>query len=324
MTQPNHYSIAIAADDAPCRLDKFLSQKIPELSRARIQSLIESGHVHCGDMPATNPSSKIKSGQIYNIAIPPIADTKIVAQSIALDIVFEDDDILVLNKPSGLVVHPAAGNPDNTLVNALLAHCGDSLSGIGGQRRPGIVHRMDKETSGVMIAAKNDAAHTHLSKQFADHSITRVYYALVWGAPNPPKGTIAGQIGRSKTDRKKMAVLRGGGKRAVTHYRTLETYGNVASMVECRLETGRTHQIRVHMTSIGNPLIGDKTYGRGRANKLTDPEIKRAIEDLNRQALHAKTLGLIHPKTGQYHEFNRDFPPELQLLAEKLRKLYYI
>lgn len=317
MSSKNHSIVAGPADDH-MRLDKFLSQKLTNLSRSRIQALIKEGQVRSGGKIISDPAHKIKSGQTYNITIPQIREVRIAAQSIPLDIVYEDKDILVLNKPPGLVVHPAAGNLDGTLVNALLAHCGDSLSGIGGEKRPGIVHRIDKDTSGILVIAKHDIAHQNISKQFADHSIERSYQAFVWGIPNPAKGSVSGNIGRSPQNRKKMAVVKSGGKRAATHYRTLKTFAGAVSLVECNLETGRTHQIRVHMTHIGHPLIGDQTYGKAHKIKGLEKELGDYLYHYSRQALHAATLGFHHPVTGQFMQFKAPLPKDLEILAEKL------
>ncbi|TAH34782.1 MAG: RluA family pseudouridine synthase [Alphaproteobacteria bacterium] len=320
MSAQNHSLSAGPADDH-ARLDKFLSQKLADLSRARIQALIKENQVRGNGKIISDPAHKVKSGQTYTITIPEIRDVPIAAQSIPLDIVYEDKDILVLNKPPGLVVHPAAGNPDHTLVNALLAHCGDSLSGIGGEKRPGIVHRIDKDTSGILVIAKHDIAHQNLSKQFADHSIERTYQAFVWGIPNPGKGSISGNIGRSPQNRKKMAVVKSGGKRAATHYRTVKNFSGIVSLVECNLETGRTHQIRVHMTHIGHPLIGDQTYGRARKIKGLEKDITDYLYHYPRQALHAATLGFHHPVNGKFMQFKADLPKDLEILAEKLSKI---
>ncbi|MEW5727162.1 MAG: RluA family pseudouridine synthase, partial [Pseudomonadota bacterium] len=237
---------------------------------------------------------------------------------------YEDDDLIVVDKPPGLVVHPAPGSPDRTLVNALLAHCGESLSGIGGVRRPGIVHRIDKDTSGLMVAAKNDRAHAGLSAQFAAHTLERAYKAVVWGLPIPREGIIEGDIGRSPNDRKKMAIVTSGGKHALTRYRVVRPYaGGAVSLVECRLATGRTHQIRVHMTSIGHPLVGDQTYGRPRAARTRGlpPEARDRLASFPRQALHAYLLGFSHPSSGQNMIFESDMPSDINLLLKFLEPL---
>ena len=285
------------------RLDKLLAEGAEGLSRARVQALMESGHVFLGELggaEVSDGSKKARAGEVYVICVPPAVPAEPEPQDIPLDVKYEDDDVIVIDKPPGLVVHPAAGNPDGTLVNALLAHCKGSLSGIGGVARPGIVHRLDKGTGGLMVAAKNDAAHEALSKQFADHSLDRAYLAVVWGVPNPTQGEIEGHIGRSPQNRKKMAVVQRGGKYALTRYKVLKAFGTAAALVECRLATGRTHQIRVHMTSIGHPLIGDPVYGGGGKSKrhCLSPAARAAVERLTHQALYAYELGFIHPATG--------------------------
>ncbi len=312
--------LSFTADDsvAGWRLDKFLAHCAPDLSRARIQDLIGTGHVASASKPIAENSFKIKSGQTFDLTIPAAAPVSIAAQNIPLNIIYEDNDILVLNKPPGLVIHPAAGNADRTLVNALLAHCGDSLSGIGGEKRPGIVHRIDKDTSGVLVIAKHDTAHHHLSKQFADHTIERRYHAFVWGMPNPSKSTIHGNIGRSQQNRKKMAVMRSGGKRATTHYHVIKSFGHIASLIECRLETGRTHQIRAHMTHAGHPLIGDQTYGKPRKIRGLEMDLQDYLYQFPRQALHAKSLAFTHPISLKWLDFQSDLPDDLQILDEKL------
>ncbi len=282
------------------RIDKLLTEETDDLSRARIQGLMEEGHVFAdvlGGATVVDGSKKARVGDVFVICVPPVAPAEPVPQDIPLDVVYEDDDVIVIDKPPGLVVHPAAGNADGTLVNALLHHCKGSLSGIGGVARPGIVHRLDKGTGGLMVAAKNDAAHVGLSQQFADHALDRAYYALVWGVPKPLEGEIEGNIGRSPQNRKKMAVVKRGGKYALTRYKVIKAFGTVASLIECRLATGRTHQIRVHMTSIGHPLLGDPVYGGGgksRRAQLND-EAKALVDSLDHQALYAFELGFIHP-----------------------------
>ena len=249
--------------DAGARLDKLLAGALADLSRSRIKALVLAGGLVAGGETITDPSYRVKPGQRFALTVPEPVPATPVGQDIALTVVYEDADLIVIDKPAGLVVHPAAGNHDRTLVNALIAHCGASLSGIGGVLRPGIVHRLDKDTSGLIVAAKNDVAHSSLAAQFADRSLTRVYRALVWGLPSPPVGEIEGAIGRSPRNRKKMAVMTRSGKPALTRYRLIEAFGAAASLVECRLATGRTHQIRVHMTHRGHPVIGDALYGRG-------------------------------------------------------------
>lgn len=295
------------------RLDKALSDLLPDLSRERLKALIIEGRVTLNGR-TLNPSMKVATDQIYAVALPPPVEAEAIAQDIPLNIVHEDADLIVIDKPAGLVVHPAAGNLDGTLVNALLHHCRGQLSGIGGVARPGIVHRIDKDTSGLLVVAKSDKAHEGLAHQFKAHSIDRVYAAIVYGMPQPAAGTVDTWIGRSDADRKKMAVCREGrGKHAVTHYRTVQPLRG-AALVECRLETGRTHQVRVHMTHLGHPLIGDPVYGRERKG------FKSILETLGfkRQALHAKRLGFIHPVTGQHLSFDSQIADDMQELLSEL------
>ncbi len=304
---------------AGARLDQALAAGIDTLSRSRIKSLIEATYVRVDGRTIIEPSFRVKQGQALAITVPMAAPAAPVGQAMDLDIVYEDEDVIVIEKPAGLVVHPAPGHPDRTLVNALIAHCGDDLTGIGGERRPGIVHRLDKDTSGLMVAAKTARAHEALSTQFAARSIGRAYRAVVWGVPLPLAGEIRGNIGRSPRNRKKMTVLKCGGKAALTMYvvsRPLKgPMGNVASLVECRLATGRTHQIRVHMAAKGHAIIGDPLYGRGRRAGLT-----RAIEDgvvaLGRQALHAIRLDFDHPKDGKRHRFESELPRDINFLLD--------
>ncbi len=325
--------IAAAPEEAGKRLDQWLAARMGgRLSRSRIKALIEDGQVILDGAVTREPKRRIGSASQATIAVPPPADPVPRGEPIALDVLHEDADIIVIDKPAGMVVHPAAGNRAGTLVNALIHHCGDSLSGIGGVRRPGIVHRLDKDTSGVMVAAKNDAAHAHLSAQFADHGKTgamrRIYAALVWGAPGRAAGTIATHLGRSSSDRTKQAVVsdtRPDARHAVTRFKVLHRYGAadapVASLVECELETGRTHQIRVHMAHIGHPLIGDGVYGAGFASKariLPEPA-RQVIDDLGRQALHARTLTVEHPATGAAMTFQTPLPADIARVADLLR-----
>ncbi|MDB5711886.1 MAG: pseudouridine synthase [Sphingomonas bacterium] len=295
------------------RLDRALADAVPTMSRERLKALISSGAV---SDPAGNlvrdPSRKIDGGLLFNIVVPDPAPAHNEAQDIALNVVFEDEHLVVIDKQAGLVVHPAAGNFDGTLVNALLHHCGGSLSGIGGVARPGIVHRIDKDTSGLMVAAKTDRTHVGLAKQFADHSIDRRYKAIVTGRPMPREGSVDAPLARSPQNRKKIAIV-AGGKRAVTHYRTL-TRLNEAALVECRLETGRTHQVRVHMASLGHPLIGDPVYGR---TKQVHRPILETI-GFHRQALHAARLGFIHPVKSIALAFDSEMPADMQELFSKL------
>ncbi len=304
-------SLSIPSDLAAQRLDKALAALVvePPLSRARIQALLAQGHVRLGDGVVSDSSRKVKVGEVYTLTLPPPEKAEMEAQPLALDILYEDQDVIVINKQAGLVVHPAPGHRDQTLVNALLAHCGNTLSGIGGVARPGIVHRLDKDTSGLMVVAKNDAAHQALAAQFADRSLSRIYHALVWGVPTPPSGSLDGSIGRSPKDRKKMAVT-AKGRVALTHYRMMESFGAV-SLIECKLATGRTHQIRVHLAHLGHPLVGDPTYGKGKSGK--------GVPSFPRQALHAKSLRFIHPRTGQARVFDSPLPEDMQGLIKKLK-----
>ena len=312
--------IAIAETASSERLDRALAMARPELSRSRIKALIEQGHLKLGGARIMDPALRVKPGQAFTLEIPPAAPAQPRGQAIDLNIVYEDDDLIVIDKPAGMVVHPAPGNPDNTLVNALIAHCGDSLSGIGGERRPGIVHRIDKDTSGLIVAAKNDAAHQALSAAFEKHDIERAYLCLVWGVPSPTSGAITGNIGRHPVDRKRMAVVSRGGKPAVTHYRVLKSFGHGAALVECRLETGRTHQIRVHMTKLGHPLIGDPVYGKPTAARRgrLPLEARAAAEAFPRQALHATLLGFNHPRTGQHLVWRSESPEDFRRLERDL------
>jgi len=315
--------VVAEASDAGERIDRFLAARLPDLSRARIQTLMRQGAVSAGGRTLEDPSAKINAGEIV-VALPPPLPAEPAAQDIPLTVVFEDDSLIVIDKPAGLVVHPAAGHADGTLVNALLSHCGTSLSGVGGVARPGIVHRLDKDTSGLMVVAKTDAAHKALSAQFADHGrtgpLTRAYLALVWSPPARPRGTIDAPLGRSVKNREKIAI-RKDGREAITHWEMLDRFPDCdAGLIECRLETGRTHQIRVHLASIGSPLMGDAVYGAGhrtKASRLSD-EARAALEALDRQALHAATLGFAHPTTGETHLFESDPPADLANLIDAL------
>ncbi len=319
----------VLEEQAGARLDRFLAQALPDLSRSRLQQLIQEGAVSRAGATIGDPAIRVKPEESYDIAVPPPLPAAPAAQDIPLVIVHEDRDLIVIDKPAGLVVHPAAGNPDGTLVNALIAHCGASLAGVGGETRPGIVHRIDKDTSGLLVAAKNDRAMHSLAGQFSHHTVERAYHAVVWGAPRRPEGIIEGDIGRSPFDRKRMAVLRGGGKPARTHFRVLERFGDplrpFASLIECRLETGRTHQIRVHLTHLGHPLIGDPTYGRARMaprpKSPSEAEAFGAAQGFPRQALHAWLLGFKHPTTQKRMRFESAWPPDLAGLVASLRRL---
>jgi 23S rRNA pseudouridine1911/1915/1917 synthase len=319
--------------EAGQRLDRFLASRAEalslSLSRTRLKSLIEEGLVVVDAAVMRDASLKVKADQSISLVIPPPLDPVPRGEAMPLAIVFEDEHLIVLDKPAGLVVHPAPGHESGTLVNALIAHCGDSLSGIGGVRRPGIVHRLDKDTSGLLVVAKTDAAHHGLSALFADHGRTepliRTYLAFVWGAPERPAGTVDAPLARHKTDREKMAVS-GGGREAITHWELLERFGGedgkgtLASLMACSLETGRTHQIRVHMTHLGHPLLGDPLYGRGFKTKVSrlTPEAQAVLAALDRQALHAATLGFPHPITGEDLLFESELPSQLQDLREAL------
>jgi 23S rRNA pseudouridine1911/1915/1917 synthase len=304
----------IAAEAAGWRLDRALAAALPTISRERLKALISSGEVRDeAGAQVRDPASKAKAGD-YEVRVPAPAPAHNEAQDIALEIVFEDDHLLVVDKPAGMVVHPAAGNLDGTLVNALLHHCAGRLSGIGGVARPGIVHRIDKDTSGLLVVAKTDVAHEGLAAQFARHSIERRYLSIVAGVPNPPSGTVDAPLARSSANRQKMAIVaEARGKRAVTHYRLL-TPLREAALVECRLETGRTHQVRVHMTSIGHPLLGDPAYGRTR---IAHRELLNQL-DFKRQALHAAGLGFTHPVTRESLSFESALPSDMQELFRAL------
>ena len=321
-------TITVTGDEGSARLDRVLAVRLPELSRSRLKALILAGQISLRNAPILDPAYHVALGDTITIRVPPPVSAEPEPENIPLDIVFEDDDIIVIDKPRGLVVHPAAGHETGTLVNALIAHCGNSLSGIGGVKRPGIVHRLDKDTTGLMVAAKNDRAHASLSAQFADHGRTgalrRGYMAFVWGVPNRPHGTIDAPIDRHPHAREKMAV-RQGGREAITHWEVLDTFNGrdgkpVAALLACQLETGRTHQIRVHLSHIGHPLMGDAVYGPGfktKANALA-PDAKAALEGLGRQALHAYLLKLEHPGTGEILEWTSDLPPDLAALRDRL------
>lgn len=322
MTETNiFFSPEVAAAEQGQRIDKFLSKTFPQLSRSQIQRLLGDGYVTCGDITVADNACKTHLGDVYQLEIPEAREADPVPENIKLDIVYEDEDLLVVNKPAGMTVHPAPGAASGTLVNALLFHCREGLSGIGGVKRPGIVHRIDKDTSGLLVVAKNDAAHRHLCGQFAEHSIERTYFAAVYGVPVPAQGTISGNIGRSAYDRKKMAVVANRGKEAVTHYRLLQNFRNAAALVQCNLETGRTHQIRVHMASRGWNLIGDQLYVKSGKSSLKGfgVEEKKFINCFPRQALHAASLGFVHPRSGNFLQFNVDFPEDFKALLDVLK-----
>jgi 23S rRNA pseudouridine1911/1915/1917 synthase len=314
--------VELTGDFAGQRLDKALAAALPDLSRARLQALIAQGALSLDGQMLTDGAARARPGT-YLLLVPEPLPAEPESEDIPLEILYEDDDLIVLNKPAGMAVHPAPGSLSGTLVNALLHHCAGRLSGIGGVARPGIVHRLDKDTSGVMVAAKSDAAHQGLSRLFAAHDIERVYVALVRGAPHPAAGLIETRIGRSPHDRKKMAVLKAGGRQAVTAYRVERIFGPadrpLASRVACRLQTGRTHQIRVHLASRGCPCLGDPVYGSG----VPAPMVREAIAaaGLKRQALHAAVLGFAHPVTGERLRFETPLPDDMAGLEARLERL---
>lgn len=331
-------SLQVAAEQAGTRLDKALAMLAGEISRARLQQVIREGGVQLNGAVMADPSRKVAAGDLLTLVMPEAKPAAPIGQAIPLDVVYEDDALIVIDKPAGLVVHPAGGHEDGTLVNALIAHCGESLSGIGGVRRPGIVHRLDKDTSGLLVVAKTDKAHQGLAQQFADHGRTgpleRAYLALVWGAPRRQHGTIEAALERSNRNREKMTVVaEGRGREAITHFSLIERYppllrGHeeteaIASLVECQLETGRTHQIRVHMSHLGHPLLGDQLYGSGFMTKASRlPEGARdALAALGRQALHAKVLGFAHPVTGEEMYFEASPPEDFANLQTQLAML---
>ena len=323
-------TITVSEEDAGVRLDRVLATRIPTLSRSRLKALILDGQVSVTARTILDPSAQVKSGDVITVNVPAPEAAKPSGEAIPLTIVYEDDDLIVVDKPKGLVVHPSAGHSSGTLVNALIAHCGDTLSGIGGVKRPGIVHRLDKDTSGLMVVAKNDRAHRHLSKQFSDKlesGLQRGYLALVWGAPDRAKGTIDAPLDRSSQNREKRAV-REGGRDAITHWEMRERYIGpdekpVASLLACMLETGRTHQIRVHLAHIGHPIMGDATYATGFKTKgaRLGPKARAAVEALGRQALHAAVLGFTHPVTGETLRFESAPPADMQALIAALRAI---
>lgn len=322
MSDAGRHIVTIDEGAAGERLDRALAAALPDLTRSRVKALIEGRRVAlAGGQTIEEASRKVKTGERFVIDIPAPEPATPQPQAMALDILFEDDDLLVLNKPAGLVVHPAPGNADNTLVNALLAHCGQSLSGIGGVRRPGIVHRLDKDTSGVMVVAKNDRTHQALSKLFAAHDLTRVYQALVWGAPKAPKGTVEAAIGRHPVDRKRMAVRRSGGRMALTEYWVEKRFGQsltpIACLVGAKLGTGRTHQVRVHLAHLGCPVVGDPVYGR----KSRGSAAPQVLKDFPRQALHAAVLEFRHPTTGKVMRFATELPQDFRRLVGTLNSV---
>jgi 23S rRNA pseudouridine1911/1915/1917 synthase len=310
--------IIVEDDGAGQRLDAFIAAAIPELTRSAVQRLIEQGQVLL-DGKEVKASHKLSAGESVAVTIPPPLPAAVAAEDLPLEILYEDADVIVINKAVGMTVHPGAGVNSGTLVNALLAHCTD-LSGIGGEVRPGIVHRIDKDTSGILVAAKNDAAHTGLADQFSLHTVKRVYQALIFGSPRSDKGRIEGIIGRHPVDRKRMSGKARHGRNAVTHWQVIARYPEV-TLLKLKLETGRTHQIRVHLSEAGYPLLGDSVYGGdARLGNVKDAKLKALVKELGRQALHAKTLGFIHPCKGEYLEFTAELPEDMQRIIDYLEK----
>ncbi|WP_245903325.1 RluA family pseudouridine synthase [Humitalea rosea] len=323
-TPPDHHSVLVLPEHAGARLDRFLAEAIGSLSRSRVKALIEAGHATRDGIATREPADAVKVGATYALQVPPPVPATPQGQDIPLTILFEDQHLIILDKPAGLVVHPAPGNLDGTLVNALISHAGDELTGIGGEARPGIVHRLDKETSGVMVVAKSELAHRRLSDAFAARDLEREYIALAWGLPAPVSGEVDAAIGRHATDRKRMAVVGPGGarsgKNALTRYATDRAWGASVSLLRLHLATGRTHQIRVHMAHIGHPLVGDPVYLRRTpaAAKSLGVAVRETLLAFPRQALHAASLGFRHPITGAELSFATPLPPDMQGLLDQL------
>tara|TARA_Y100000590_G_scaffold218759_1_gene247804 strand:- start:470 stop:1453 length:984 start_codon:yes stop_codon:yes gene_type:complete len=321
----NIFNIVVTSNFNQKRIDKFLQLQFKKLSRTRIQNLIRDGNIKLNNTYIYNTSKKIKENDKIEVIFPPPKETDIVPNDIPLDILYEDKDLVVINKAPGVVIHPGAGNYDNTIVNGLLFKYKNNLSSVGGKLRPGIVHRIDKDTSGVIVVAKNDISHINLSKQFSDHTVKRIYETLVWGSLKPQNGKIIGKIARSEKNRQLMAVKKDKGKNAITNYKTIKIFQNSdlpkISFLECKLETGRTHQIRVHMNFKGNPVLGDRSYGKNKKKfKAINKNVEKNLNSFNRQALHAKFLGFIHPRTGKEMHFEATRPFDFDKMIKSLIK----
>jgi 23S rRNA pseudouridine1911/1915/1917 synthase len=317
---PGPFRVTAGPDSAGQRVDRFIAEAIGTISRSRVKTLIDEDRLSSEHGPVTQPAEPVRAGGIYTLDVPPPVPATPLPQAIPFTILYEDDDLIVLDKPAGLVVHPAPGNLDGTLVNALLAHCGPGFTGIGAEKRPGIVHRLDKDTSGVMVAAKTQLANDALTTAFATRDLDRAYLALVWGLPSPAAGEIEGAIGRDKRDRKRMAVVGSGGKAALTRYRTQRAWGTSLALLECRLATGRTHQIRVHLAEQGHPVVGDPVYLRRipALARSMPAGLRNRLLDFPRQALHAATLGFRHPRTGEALSFSAPIPDDFAALVRAI------
>ena len=321
----NIFSTTVTTNYHQNRIDKFLQTQIKKLSRTRIQNLIRDGKIKLNNTLVYNAAKKIKENDQIEVIFPPPKETHIKPNNIPLEILYEDEDVIIINKAPGVVIHPGAGNYENTIVNGLLFKYKNNLSSIGGKLRPGIVHRIDKDTSGVIVVAKNDMSHTNLSKQFSNHTVKRIYEVLVWGSLKPQNGKIIGKIARSEKNRQLMTVKRDKGKSAITNYKTIKIFQNSdlpkISLLECKLETGRTHQIRVHMNLKGNPVLGDKSYGKNKKKfKSINKDFEINLNNFNRQALHAKLLGFVHPKTGKEINFEAERPVDFDNMVKSLVK----
>ena len=317
-------NLIVEENEKNLRIDVFINKKEKDISRTRVKNLILNNFLKLNNKIMIDPAKKVRCGDILNLSIPKPKKTSLKPYKYKLDIIYEDEDLIVLNKPAGIVMHPGAGNFDNTIVNALINYDKDSLSNIGDEMRPGIVHRIDKNTSGLVVIAKNNQSHEHLSNQFSEHSINRIYQLLIWGKIRPSKGKIETLINRSSKNRQMMEVSNMKGKKAITNYKTVELFENknipTLSLLECKLETGRTHQIRVHMNYLGNSIVGDDKYKKKfKKLKNVDPLIEKNLKNLKRQFLHAKTLGFIHPKLNKEMIFNSNLPHELEIILKKLR-----